>query len=89
MRKNKGISLTVLIVTIVVIIILAAVVILTIRKNSPIESAKEAKVRQTMDTFNSDLGIQVANKLLKDTTITVEDIDSKDEDGFRITDLII
>ena len=87
-RNKKGISLIVLVITIVVIIILAAAVILSLGKNNPINSAKEAKVRQSMDTFESDLGIQVANKLLKDTTITVSDITSKDQDGWRVTDLI-
>ena len=41
--NNKGISLIVLIITIIVVIILAAVVILTLSKNNPIESAKEAR----------------------------------------------
>ena len=42
LTEKKGISLIVLIITIIVIIILAAAVILTITKNNPVSSAKEA-----------------------------------------------
>ena len=45
-NKRRGISLMVLIVTIIVIIILALTVILTLSKNNPIESAREAKFKE-------------------------------------------
>ena len=48
---KKSISLIVLIVTIIVIIILAAVVILTITKNNPVESAKEATFKEDVRNF--------------------------------------
>ena len=46
MKKKKGISLIVLIITIIVVIILVVTVILTITKNNPIESAKEAVFKE-------------------------------------------
>ena len=49
--KKKGISLIVLIVTIIVIIILAAAVILTLSKNNPVGSAKEAKFKEDIRSF--------------------------------------
>ena len=58
--KKKGISLIVLVITIVVIIILAAAVILSLGKNNPINSAKEAKVKTTIDNFKSDLLMSIS-----------------------------
>ena len=48
LTQKKGISLIVLIITIIVIIILAVVVILTISKNNPVSSAKEATFKEDM-----------------------------------------
>ena len=62
MKKTKGISLIVLIVTIIVIIILAAVVILTISKNNPIESAKEARFKEDVRTFQDELALSVSKE---------------------------
>ncbi|MBQ9012509.1 MAG: hypothetical protein IJ094_02925 [Bacilli bacterium] len=62
MNKNKGISLIVLIVTIIVIIILAAVVFLTISKNNPIESAKEARFKEDVRTFQDELALSVSKE---------------------------
>lgn len=42
MKNKKGISLIALIITIIVVIILAAIIIITITKNNPVDSAKEA-----------------------------------------------
>ena len=58
--KKRGISLIVLIVTIIVIIILAAVVILTISKNNPIESAREAAFKEDVRTFQDELAMYIA-----------------------------
>ena len=60
MKKGKqGISLIVLIVTIIVIIILAAAVILTLSKNNPIESAREAKFKEDVRSFKDDLMAEI------------------------------
>ena len=59
MKKN-GISLIVLIVTIIVIIILAAAVILTLSKNNPIESSKEAAFKEDIRTFQDELAMYIA-----------------------------
>ena len=61
MRKN-GISLIVLIVTIIVIIILAAVVILTLSKNNPIESAKEAAFKEDIRAYQDELNMYISKE---------------------------
>ena len=61
MRKN-GISLIVLIVTIIVVIILAAVVILTLSKNNPIESAKEATFKEDIRAYQDELNMYIAKE---------------------------
>ena len=62
MNKKKGISLIVLIITIIVVIILAAVVIVTISKNNPIKSAKEAKFKEDVRNFQSDLAFTISKQ---------------------------
>lgn len=62
MKSKKGISLIVLIITIIVVIILAAVVILTITKNNPVESAKEATFKEDVRIFQDDLSLTVAKE---------------------------
>ena len=62
LNKSKGISLIVLIVTIIVVIILAAVVILTLSKNNPIESAKEARFKEDVRTFQDELALSVSKQ---------------------------
>ena len=62
MKSKKGISLIVLIITIIVVIILAAVVILTISKNNPVESAKEATFKEDVKSFQDDLALTVAKE---------------------------
>ena len=58
--NNKGISLIVLIITIIVVIILAAVVILTLSKNNPINSAKEAAFKDDIYNFKTELEVYKA-----------------------------
>ena len=62
LTHKKGISLIVLIITIIVIIILAAVVILTITKNNPVDSAKEATFKEDVKAFQDDLALTVAKE---------------------------
>src|SRR5574344_1594141 len=66
MKMKKGISLMVLIVTIIVIIILASVVILTLTKNNPIESAKEATFKNDMTNIQDDIAIYLADQYNND-----------------------
>ena len=61
-ERKQGISLIVLIVTIIVVIILAAVVILTLSKNNPIESAKEARFKEDIRTFQDELSLTVSKE---------------------------
>ena len=62
MKRKKGISLIVLIITIIVVIILAAAVIITINKNNPVESAKEATFKEDVKSFQDDLALTIAKK---------------------------
>ena len=61
-HNRRGISLIVLIVTIIVIIILAAAVILTLSKNNPVESAREAKFKEDVRSFQDDLALSIAKE---------------------------
>ena len=54
-----------LIITIIVVIILAAVVILTLSKNNPIESAKEARFKEDVRTFQDDLSMYISKDYAK------------------------
>ena len=78
--KKRGISLIVLIVTIIVVIILAAVVILTLSKNNPIESAKEARFKEDVRTFQDELALTVSKQYTaagghRDTKISTSNFD--------------
>ena len=78
--KKRGISLIVLIITIIVVIILAAVVILTLSKTNPIESAKEARFKEDVRTFQSELAIAVSKEYAnagghRDEKITTSDFE--------------
>ena len=73
LTQKKGISLIVLIVTIIVIIILAAAVILTVGKNNPVESAREATFKEDLQTFQDDLALSIS----KDYTAQAGQRDNK------------
>ena len=68
LTHKKGISLIVLIVTIIVIIILAAVVILTITKNNPVSSAKEATFKEDITSIQDELSMYLSKKYTDDPT---------------------
>ncbi len=65
MKRKKGISLIVLIITIIVVIILAAAVIITINKNNPVESAKEATFKEDVRSFQDELNMYISNEYTK------------------------
>ena len=73
LTQKRGVSLIVLIVTIIVIIILAAAVILTVEKNNPVESAREAKFKEDIQTFRDDLVLSIS----KDYTASAGQRDNK------------
>ena len=62
---HKGVSLIVLIVTIIVIVILAVTVILTLSKNNPIESAREARFKEDIRMFQDELNMYIASEYTK------------------------
>ncbi|MCX8075030.1 MAG: hypothetical protein N2749_05540 [Clostridia bacterium] len=57
MKKQRGISLIVLVITIIVIIILATAVILGMSQNNPIESAGKAVFLSDVNNFKTELEI--------------------------------
>ena len=68
LTHKRGISLIVLIVTIIVIIILAAAVILTITKNNPVSSAKEATFKEDMANIQDELSMYINKKYTENPT---------------------
>ena len=68
LTHKRGISLIVLIVTIIVIIILAAAVILTITKNNPVSSAKEATFKEDVTAIQDELSMYLSKKYTDDPT---------------------
>ena len=68
LTHKKGISLIVLIVTIIVIIILAAAVILTITKNNPVSSAKEATFKEDIVSIQDELSMYISKKYTDNPT---------------------
>ena len=65
LTHKKGISLIVLIITIIVIIILAAAVILTITKNNPVSSAKEATFKEDIASIQDELSMYISKKIYR------------------------
>ena len=68
LTHKRGISLIVLIITIIVIIILAAAVILTISKNNPVSSAKEATFKEDMSNIQDELSMYLSKKYTDNPT---------------------
>ena len=68
LTHKRGISLIVLIVTIIVIIILAVAVILTISKNNPVSSAKEATFKEDMTSIQDELSMYLSKKYTDNPT---------------------
>ena len=68
LTQKRGISLIVLIVTIIVIIILAAAVILTITKNNPVSSAKEATFKEDVTAMQDELSMYLSKKYADNPT---------------------
>ena len=80
LNSKAGISLIVLIITIIVVIILAAVVVLTLSKNNPIESAKEATFKEDVKTFQDELSMYISKEYVakagaRDEKITTSNFD--------------
>ena len=76
----------VLIITIIVVIILASVIIVSINKNNPIKSAKEAKFKSDLSSFRDELEANINDILIKNADKSEYDInvDSGDYGNLRI-----
>ncbi|MDD2376112.1 MAG: hypothetical protein PHD15_00415 [Clostridia bacterium] len=81
MKRKKGISLIVLVITIIVIIILAGAVILSLANNNPIESANEATFKTNVAEYNSELAIAITNEYLQDNSFDSATFDAGVWDG--------
>jgi Tfp pilus assembly protein PilE len=81
MKKQKGISLIVLVITIIVIIILAGSVILSLSNNNPIASATEATFKSTIDSYNSELAMALSNKYVTDLAFNPDTLSAPAWDG--------
>jgi hypothetical protein len=68
MKRNKGISLIILVITIIVIIILSGTVILSLSKNNPITSATEATFKTSASEYNSELALYLTTKYSESST---------------------
>ena len=75
-----------LIITIIVVIILASVIIVSINKNNPIKSAKEAKFKSDLSSFRDELEDNINDILIKNANKSEYDInvDSGDYGNLRI-----
>lgn len=62
MKRKKGISLIVLVITIIVIVILATSVIITLVKNNPIDNAKKSILLNDLSLFKEELELFKSNK---------------------------
>ncbi|MDD2376756.1 MAG: hypothetical protein PHD15_04235 [Clostridia bacterium] len=81
MKRKKGISLIVLVITIIVIIILAGAVILSLANNNPIESANEATFKSNLAGYNSELAMAISNEYLQDNSFDSATFDVEVWDG--------
>ena len=79
MKKNKGISLMVLVITIIIIIILAGSIILSLSSNNPIKQANEAKFKLDIGSFESQLSLYVLSEFAKNPSFLVDDVDATGE----------
>ena len=68
MKRNKGISLIVLVITIIVLIILVTAVILGLARNNPRDSAVKAKFMANFTNVEEGVGIYAMSKLSADNT---------------------
>jgi len=80
-KKNKGISLIVLVITIIVIIILAGSVILSLSNNNPIAQAKEAAFKTNVGEYNSELALVLAKEYILNPSFNPSTFDKGVWDG--------
>jgi hypothetical protein len=78
---RKGISLIVLVITIIVIIILAGSVILSLSNNNPINNATQAAFKSNIQTYNSDLSINISNLYTNNTLFDSKELNATSWNG--------
>lgn len=81
MKRNKGISLIVLVITIIIILILAGAVILSLIQNNPIGQSKEAQFKANIDAYNSELNMAISEKYFANYNFNPDTFDVPVWDG--------
>ncbi len=81
MKRKKGISLIVLVITIIVIVILATSVILSLADTNVIEQANEASFKANIESYNSELTLAISNKYIQDTSFNPNNFNAIPWDG--------
>jgi Tfp pilus assembly protein PilE len=85
MKRNKGISLIVLVITIIVIIILAGSVILSLSNSNPIIQANQARLKTTADAYNSELLLSITKQYVLDSSFVATSFNARVWDGVSST----
>ena len=67
-KKNRGVSLIVLVITILVVIILASIIILTFKTTNPIKRAQEAKFKSDLRGFKEELLAYISDREIADVS---------------------
>ncbi|MDD3304321.1 MAG: hypothetical protein PHP54_05325 [Clostridia bacterium] len=60
-KRNNGISLIVLVITIAIMVIIAAAVIITLNNQNPIENAKESTFKSNIRQMYEELNIYISD----------------------------
>ncbi len=81
MKRNEGVSLIVLVITIIVILILAGTVILNLSNNNPVNAANEAKFKSNVKTYDTELSIILTDKYLKNNLFNPNNFNAGIWDG--------
>jgi hypothetical protein len=78
---RKGISLIILVITIIVIIILAGSVVLSLSNSNPVNNAIQAAFKSNIQTYNSDLSINISNLYTNNTLFDSKELNATSWNG--------
>ena len=80
MKKNKkGISIVTLVISIIVMVILATVAIINLSETSIVQRAKEAKFKQNLENYITELSMYAKSKKEVDSTFDEKTINATDK----------
>jgi hypothetical protein len=81
MKRNKGISLIVIVITIIVIIILVGAVILNLTDNNIIEQSNEATFKTNIQAYNSELTFAISSEYALNVNFNINNFHADPWDG--------